>query len=156
MSNKHYFLSIAIPIALFCWFFDAGVHFFMYGEQDFEVFPSDLDELWMRVTIFILMVGFGLFADHHTNEIAEKDVEKIEVYESMLGATQHILNNFLQSIVLYNELAAKRNDMDEKTKALFERAILSTTGQIENLKNIEKPSKEAIEEKFLPKDSEAA
>ena len=102
------------------------------------------------------MVLFGLFADHHTNKITEKDNEKFEVYESMLGATQHILNNFLQSIVLYNELAAKRNDMDEKTKALFEQAILSTTGQIENLKNIEKPSKETIEEKFLPKDSEAA
>ena len=155
MSSKHYFLIIAIPIALFCWFFDSGVHFFMY-EEDFEFIPSDWNELWMRATIFILMVLFGLFADHHTNKITEKDNEKFEVYESMLGATQHILNNFLQSIVLYNELAAKRNDMDEKTKALFEQAILSTTGQIENLKNIEKPSKETIEEKFLPKDSEAA
>ena len=151
MSSKHYFLKIAAPFALSYWFFDSAIHFFIYGEMEFELIPSDFNELWMRAAIFIMLVSFGFFADRHTNQIIEKDNEKFEVYESMLGATQHILNNFLQSIVLYNELAAKRNDMDEKTKALFERAILSTTDQIESLKDIEKPSKETIEERFLPK-----
>ena len=63
MKKKHYFLKFAVPCALLFWFLDSLIHYFWYGELEFEMVPSDTNELWMRSSIFVLLTTFGLFAD---------------------------------------------------------------------------------------------
>ena len=72
IKSRHYFLKFAIPVALLSWFFDSFIHYFWYGEVEFEIIPSDANDLWMRSTIFLLLAAFGLFADYKSkNSIAE-------------------------------------------------------------------------------------
>lgn len=73
MKKKHYFLKLAIPLAFSFWFIDSFIHYFLYGELEFEIIPSDSNDLWMRVSIFILLSSFGLFADHISRKIIAKN-----------------------------------------------------------------------------------
>ena len=151
MKSKYFFLKLSIPFALLYWFADSAVHYFIYGEFEFEFIPSDFDELWMRCVIFILLVSFGAFADYYTNKILQKDKEKNEVYATMLHATQHILNNFLQSMLLFRHVAEKSKDIDPEILKLYDQTIDDAAAQVENLKDIQDPSKDSIEERFIPK-----
>lgn len=105
----------------------------------------------MRCIIVILLVVFGIFADYHMNKIIKKDIEKHDVYISMLNATKHILNNFLQSMKLIQSVAEGSGNIDKKILNLYDQTIDSTIKQIKNLEDIKEPSKEAIEKRFLPK-----
>ena len=151
MKNKHFFLKAAIPFALSYWLLDSFAHYFIYGELEFEIIPTDLDELWMRLLIFLLLIIFGIFADYHTNKIFLKNIEKNDVYKTMLNATNHILNNFLQKMMLFRDVANKSKDFDKEIIETYDKVISDTVKQIKNLEDIKNPSKETIENKFLPK-----
>ncbi len=74
IKSRHYFLKFAVPVALLSWFFDSFIHYFWYGEVEFEIIPSDANELWMRSTIILLLAAFGLFADYKSKtSIAESN-----------------------------------------------------------------------------------
>ena len=144
MKKKHQFTAISISIALLFWFFDSIVHHFVYGEQGFEVLPSDLNELWMRCVIVVLIVAFGVFADRRTGH------EKVAVYRAMLGATNHILRNHLQKMLLFRNEAENSKDFDKDVLKLYDQMIHETNAQIRNLDNIQEPNKANIEDRYLP------
>ena len=73
IKNSHYFLKFAVPLALASWFLDSAIHYFWYNELEFEIIPSDSNELWMRTSIFILLAAFGLFADFTSRKLIEKN-----------------------------------------------------------------------------------
>lgn len=73
MKMKHYFLKLAIPLAISFWFFDSFIHYFFYDELKFEVIPTDGNDLWMRISIFMLLALFGLFADYASRKRTEKN-----------------------------------------------------------------------------------
>ena len=76
MKKKHYFLKLALPLAVSFWFFDSFIHYFWYGEVKFEIIPSDGNDLWMRVSVFVLLVFFGLFADFTSRKrIAKNEIK---------------------------------------------------------------------------------
>lgn len=150
MKKKHFFLRLSIPFALSFWLFDSVIHYFGYGEFEFELIPSDFNELWMRCIILILLVAFGFFADYHTNKLSKKDVEKYDVYIAMLCATHHILNNFLNNMVLFRNEAEDSKDFDRDILKLYGQVIDDTITQIEKLENIQEPNKENIEERYKP------
>ena len=150
MNKKHFFLKFSIPFALTFWLFDSAIHYFIYGEIEFEIIPSEINELWMRCIIFILLIIFGLFADYHMNKVIKKDIEKLEIYKAMLNATQHIMNNFLQKMIVFRNAAEKSKDFDKYILKLYDEVIINTTQQIKNLDNIQDPNKHIIEERYLP------
>ena len=78
LKSRHYFLKFAIPVAFLSWFFDSFVHYFWYSEE-FEIIPSDGNELWMRSTIFVLLVAFGLFADYKSRTSITESIRKLQV-----------------------------------------------------------------------------
>jgi hypothetical protein len=145
MRKKHLFTAISISFALLFWFSDSVVHYYGYGEHAFEVLPSDLNELWMRCAIVLLIVAFGVFADHRTG------LEKVVVYRAMLGATNHILRNHLQNMLLFREEAENSKDFDKDVLKLYDQMIDKTVEQIRNLENIQEPSKANIEDRYRPK-----
>ena len=79
IKNRHYFLKFAAPVALLSWFFDSFIHYFWYGEVEFEIIPSDANELWMRSTIFLLLAAFGLFADYKSKTSVAEIIKKNQV-----------------------------------------------------------------------------
>jgi hypothetical protein len=142
---------IAILLALSFWFFDSSVHYFVYGEAEFELIPTDFNELWMRCAVVILIVGFGVFADYHVNRVKNMEAEKYAVYTAMLDASDHILRNFLTKMKLFRIKLEKTggfdNDALEQQNAMIDAAVR----QLENLKKIHAPSKSTIEEKYKPR-----
>jgi hypothetical protein len=50
-------LSLILAIAL--WLSDSVIHFAIYREPTFEIIPHDINELWMRIVIFLLIVSLG-------------------------------------------------------------------------------------------------
>ena len=79
LKSRHYFLKFAIPVAILSWLFDSFVHYFWYGELEFEIIPSDGNELWMRSTIFLLLAAFGMFADYKSKTSIANSIRKIQV-----------------------------------------------------------------------------
>lgn len=72
-KSKRYFLKLAIPLAMLFWLLDSVTHYLWYGELNFELIPSDGNDLWMRSSITILLVSFGLFADFSSKRIIHKN-----------------------------------------------------------------------------------
>ena len=79
IKSRHYFLKFAVPVALLSWFFDSFIHYFWYGEVEFEIIPSDANELWMRSTIILLLAAFGLFADYKSRTSIAESIKKNQV-----------------------------------------------------------------------------
>jgi len=69
VDKKYYFIKLAILLALGSWIFDSMIHYFLYGESEFEIIPSDHNDLWMRSSLFILLTFFGFFADITSSKI---------------------------------------------------------------------------------------
>ena len=76
IKSRHFFFILAVPVALLSWFFDSFIHYFWYGELEFEIIPSDANDLWMRSTIFLLLAAFGLFADFKSRTSIAESIKK--------------------------------------------------------------------------------
>ena len=110
-SMNRYTSSIAgFFIALGFWFFDSSMHYLFYGEEKFEFIPDDFNELWMRIVIVVLIFLFGLYSDYASQKLIrrEKELEALQVYNSMTNATHHILNNLLNQMQLFRFEAGGR------------------------------------------------
>ena len=143
--RKKYYTLISISIAILFWFFDSFIHHIGYGEQAFEIIPSDSNELWMRCVIVVLIVAFGVFADHRTGH------DKTDIYMAMLNATNHILKNHLQNMLVFRNAAENCKDFDKDLLNEYDQMIDKTVREIKNLENIQEPSKANIEDRYLPK-----
>jgi hypothetical protein len=148
MTKKHLFLKLSIPLALSYWIIDSAIHYFGYGELQFEIIPSDINELWMRCVIFIMLVTFGVFADYHTGKIAVKEAEKRDTYISMLGTTQQMLRNFLTNMLLFRNEAKNSRDFNSDTLKLFNEVIGDARAQIENYENLLKANEEITGDRY--------
>ncbi len=152
MKNNKFLLTAVLAAALF-WFSDVFLHYFLYGEATFEIIPTDFNELWMRTTIVILMVAFGFFADHtHKKNVAkEKLKEAARIYNSMLQASHHILNNLLNQLLLFRMEAEKASEFDRHTLQLFDETIDEAKALIRNLSDIESITDSHILASIAPK-----
>ena len=145
MRTKRPFTVVSIVVAIGLWFFESVIHYFVYGEPAFEIVTDDIDEIWMRSVIIVLVVTIGVLADRQNKS------DRVSVYRTMLMATHHILNNFLQKMVRIREEAEESKDFDQEVLKLYDQIIDETTAQIRELDNISDPSRSAIEDRYLPK-----
>lgn len=129
------FTIATLAMALVFWFFDAVIHHFVYGEPEFEYIPSDLNELWMRTVIVIMILLFGMFADYFTNKIMfkEKQLEVAHVYSAMLQANQHILSNIINQMELFKLEAKKSTDFDRDVIELYDNTIKEASDLVDTL-----------------------
>ena len=66
LNPVHNLLGAAVVISVFFWFFEAAVHAFIFKAGTFgeEVFTLDLNEIWMRLLIALLLISFGGYAQY--------------------------------------------------------------------------------------------
>jgi len=138
MYKRKYTIATFI-IAFMFWFLDASIHYFVYGEPQFEFIPDDFNELWMRSIIVILVILFGIYADYSTRKllIKEKELEATRIYNSMVHASQHILNNLLNQMQLFKMEALKSNDFDKNIIDIYDNAIEQAADLIQKLSQVE-------------------
>jgi len=137
MKKIKYSISASV-IAFMFWFLDASIHYFVYDEPQFEFIPDDFNELWMRAVIVLLVILFGIYADSSTRKllIKEKQLEATRIYDSMIYASQHILNNLLNQMQLFKMEALKSNDFDREIIKLYDNAIDEATNLIQRLSQV--------------------
>lgn len=140
--KKRIFTVAAVVFALLFWFFDTSIHFFIYNEPHFEVIPSDVNELWMRIVIVLLVLLFGIFADFfiHRIMIKEKQLEVVYVYSAMLHASHHILENLVNQMQLFRLEAEKSGDFDRDVIDLYDNAIKEASDLLATLTNVKSMS----------------
>ena len=137
--EKHIFTLVSCVIAFVFWFFESAMHYFAFGEVEFEFIPIDHNELWMRIIIVLLIVAFGVFASSFSRKllIQERRLEALRIYNSMISASHHILNNLLNQMQLFRIEALKSKDFDHKIIRYFDDATDEATELIKQLSDIE-------------------
>ena len=145
MKKSKYTIS-ALLLALVFWFFDSFVHYFIYREPEFEFFPSDFNELWMRVAIVMLLVLFGMYADYSARKllIKEKQLEAVRIYKSMIYASHHILNNLLNQMQIVKMEALNSKDFDKQFITYYDEAFNEATELIKKLSEVDHITEENI------------
>ena len=138
MKNRIFTIT-GVVLAFGFWFFDSSVHYFIYGEQEFEVFPSDFNELWMRVVIVTLFMMFGIFSDSFAKNIMikEKQWEVVQVYNEMLHASSDVLDNLLSQMQLFQLEALRSKDFDQNVIKLIDESIRDASRLSETLSRVE-------------------
>jgi len=144
------FTFFGICLALLYWIAESVVHRYIYAEDFFELVPSDLNEIWMRVLIIILLVGFGVFADNRAATIRNKEREKREVFLATVRSTQHILNNLLNQMQLAFFELDERHEFESDTRKLLKRSIREGKEQVERLSAVTEMRSESIEKSVKP------
>lgn len=77
--------------------------------------------------------------------------ERYEIYRAMAQSTQHILNNFLNQMMLFELTANKINEFPSDVKVLIKEVINDTARKVEELSNIQEISAENIRKTVFPK-----
>ena len=152
MKNRM-FTIIAFIIAFLIWFLDSTIHYFVYGEPQFEFFPDDVDEFWMRSVIVILIILFGIFADSFSRNmlVKQQQTEAARIYRSMLSATHHILNNMLHQMGLFKMEALNSKDFDQDIIKLYDQVINEASDLVDRLSRVENITEENIWASVDPK-----
>lgn len=93
-KQKYFFISLII--ALIFWFIDSVIHHFVYGEAVFEFIPSSFNELWMRMVIFFLVIGFGIYVDLSVSRMSRLQEERFKLQKELDNALTKLLSGFVK------------------------------------------------------------
>jgi hypothetical protein len=120
-------------------------------EQSFEIVPSNIDELWMRLLIIGLLIGMGLLADDRAAKILSTEREKRKIFMATISSSQHVLNNLLNQLQLALFEADRVDGLRDETRKLLEQSIKEGKEQIERLSSVTELDEETIIEAVKPK-----
>jgi hypothetical protein len=148
--QKRRFTILGVALALFYWIAESLIHRFIYFDEVFEIMPSDRNELWMRIVVVVLFVGFGTFADNRARKIRKTEAEKHEVFQATVRSSQHILNNLLNQMQLALYDSDGRPGLESETRELLSRSIREGKQQVECLSSVTEMDSKAIEESVRP------
>lgn len=148
--GQHKFSLLGLGLAMLYWVAESVIHRLFYAEKSFELLPSDENELWMRLLVVVLIIGFGMFADNRAKKIKQTEREKHEVYVATVRSTQHILNNLMNQMQLAFLDLDKEHCLESDTRELLERSIRESKQQVERLSSVSDISSESIEESVKP------
>ncbi len=149
---KHRKITICVVIlSLIFWIADSLIHRYIYTEETFELVPADVDELWMRSLIIVLLIIIGVVGDSRANRIAATEREKREIFLATVSSTQHVLNNLLNQMQLVFLEASKTHKLSDETRKLLEQSIREGKEQIDKLSSVTKMNGQTIKESVQPK-----
>ena len=136
--KKIIFTLVCFAIATVFWFFDSAIHYFLYGESQFEAIPSDFNEMWMRTVIVLLIIIFGIISDYFINNIVARDkqLEVARIYNGMIHASLHILVNLLNQMQLFKLEAQKSKDFDQDIIKYYDKAIDEASNLVASLSRL--------------------
>lgn len=106
----------------------------------------------MRAVIVLLVILFGIYTDSSTKKllIKEKQLEAASIYNSMIYASQHILNNLLNQMQLFKVEALKSDDFDPEIIKLYDNIIDEAISLVQRLSQVENVTGENIRASIDP------
>jgi len=149
MKNNFY-LFISAVITVTYWIIETAAHDYFFDGVLLEIIPDDANELWMRSSISLLLLSFGLFADHHSLKIQEKEQDKLRAYQATVAASNHILNNYLQQMLLFKLESMKCEDFSSEMLELFDQTMNEATTELRKLNSLTEVNEGAIRKAVYP------
>lgn len=142
--NKYRWSIIGGILAVILWVFTIFLNLDLFEAFSFCLQQHErieTDELIFPAVLFYLGVMIDLARRHQKNRI---ELEQMKIYRSMLQAMHHILNNFLQKMLLFKLTADQTEGFDPQILQMYDTIIADTVAQIRALECIEKPDEESI------------
>ncbi len=140
-------LNLAILIAVLSNIFDLDPF-----DRLVSLFSSvekyEIDEIFIGALVFLVFFMAELILWHRNQKI---EIEKVKIYRAMIASSHHILNNFLNQMLIFKMTAEETPGFDQDILKLYDEIIKDAKQQIEALSSIGKISQEAIEESIKPR-----
>jgi hypothetical protein len=149
MKNRTMTVCVVIVSVIF-WLADSAIHRFIYAEEAFEVIPTDVNELWMRTLIIVLLIVIGVLGDNRANRIVAAEKEKHDIFLATVSSTQHVLRNLLNQMQLVFLEASGTHKLSDETRKLLEQSIREGKKNIDRLSSVEKMNAKTIKESVQP------
>jgi hypothetical protein len=140
------FTIAATVMALLFWTLEAAIHFYLFDEPQFEIFPTETNELWMRSVIVVLIVCLGISADLFIDRIVHKQLDVAHTYSAMIHTSRHILINIVNQMQLFKLEAQKSKDFDKEVIKYYDSTIKEASDLIETLAKVRDATKAHKEE----------
>jgi len=108
----------------------------------------EIDEVFIGTVIFLLFLIVDLALWHRNQQI---EVEKVKIYKAMIASSHHILNNFLNQMLIFKMTAEDTPGFDPNVLKLYDEIIEDAKRQLEALSSIKEITHKAIKESVFPK-----
>jgi hypothetical protein len=86
---------IGIILAVTFWLLESTMHFLVFDEAHFQPIPQDIHELWMRLVICFLFIGFGIYASLVMTKLKRVEQTQKTLQKRLEGALTKVLSGFL-------------------------------------------------------------
>jgi hypothetical protein len=143
MHFSHFGLR-AVAFAAIYWLMESSLHHLVFDGKAFEFWPSDPNELSMRLTIVVLIILFGCYADGRTRALLRKEREKQQIFNATVGSAMHIINNLLNQMQYFKMKAEDSGDFDRSTLELYDRTMDEGQELLERLSSVDELSEATI------------
>ena len=134
MKNRNY-IPLSTIIAITYWLADALIEWHSHEGHTFTLIPSDIYELCLKILIFLLLVGFGIYTNYFTKMFIAQEEEKKKVYKNTANEAKKILKEFLHDVHYFESEAERIGGFDGKTMQHLEDALRKTEVKVDNLIN---------------------
>lgn len=104
---------------------------------------------WIYVSITTALLYFLVYCDEQKRLAQER--EKREIFEATMAAVQHILNNFLNNMLLFKMAAEDSKDFDQDTLKLYDEVIQEAENQIKVLSSTQELTSKHIHQSIYPR-----
>ncbi len=104
---------------------------------------------WIYVSITTALLYFLVYCDEQKRLAQER--EKREIFEATMAAVQHILNNFLNNMLLFKMAAEDSKDFDQDTLKLYDEVIQEAENQIKILSSTQELTSKQIHQSIYPR-----
>lgn len=149
---KHYKLTLigalcAALIYLFSVIFQLEMFEALIALLD-ELEHMEIDEIIIPALIF---AGFCIADILRRNKVNRVSKEKLKIYRAMVQSTHHVLNNFLNQMLLVKMKAEATPGFDPNVLTIYDQIVEDAQRQIHALSNITDISESSIHDSVRPK-----
>ena len=130
------FFTLSLIGAVFFWFAESLIHYFVFGEADFEVLPHDANEFWMRSLVCGLMIVIGYLAERHVRDREEIHAEKLRTLKATMNTVQDMVGNSLNSLQLICIELESGKIPDEKSLHQIQKMVTQSSDKLKKLAEI--------------------
>jgi prefoldin subunit 5 len=134
--GSYKYVTIAGVITALFWMADSLIHVFLTKDGVFEVIPSTFNELLIRTSIAILIIGFGIYVDYSTNKRFMGLDERKAIYKASANEAKKVLREFLHDVKYFESEAENIGGFDSNTIQHLEDALKKTQDRLDSLDEV--------------------